>query len=114
MTRVSSLAVACDGAIQLFRRQPRFGKFIAIGCINAVVSYSIFTLAHFMTHADRLSVVITWCVGIVFNFFSTGRLVFESRDLHWIRAYLSNARARSAKIPEWMTKRESELLLAND
>jgi hypothetical protein len=36
--------------------------------------------------------------------------VFESRDLHWIRAYLSNARARSAVIPEWQTKRESELL----
>jgi len=81
MTRVSSLAVACDGAVQLFRRQPRFGKFVAVGCINAVVSYTIFTLAHCATHADRLSVVITWCVGIVFNFFSTGRMVFESRDL---------------------------------
>jgi putative flippase GtrA len=81
MTRASSLATACDGAVQLFRRQPRFGKFVAVGCINAVVSYSIFSLAHFMTHADRLSVVITWCVGIVFNFFSTGRMVFDSRDL---------------------------------
>ncbi len=81
MTRASPLATACDGAVQRFRRQPRFGKFVAVGCLNAVVSYTIFTVAHFMTHADRLSVVITWCVGIVFNFFSTGRMVFDSRDL---------------------------------
>ena len=36
--------------------------------------------------------------------------VFESRDLHWIRAYLSNARARGGQVLEWMTKREAELL----
>ncbi len=38
--------------------------------------------------------------------------VFESRDAALIVPYLTNARARSAAIPEWQTKRESELLSA--
>ena len=64
----------------LARRHDRFGKFVAVGCINAVVSYSVFTLALLATYDDNVSVVITWCVGIVFNFFSTGRYVFGNRD----------------------------------
>jgi hypothetical protein len=35
--------------------------------------------------------------------------VFESRDLALITPYLANCRARGAKIPEWMMKREAEL-----
>jgi hypothetical protein len=38
--------------------------------------------------------------------------VFESRDLALITAYLANCRARGAKIPEWMVKREAELIAA--
>jgi len=78
---VSPLADLCARAVQLVRQPPRFAKFVVVGCVNAVVSYSTFGLALFLTHADNLSVVISWCVGIAFNFFSTGRLVFGNRDL---------------------------------
>lgn len=79
--KTSSLATVYGGAVQVFRRQPRFGKFIAIGFINTIIGYGIFSLALLLTHAERLSVVIAWSVGTVFNFFSTGRMVFENRDL---------------------------------
>lgn len=35
--------------------------------------------------------------------------VFDSRNLQWIRAYLSNARARGGQVLEWMVKREAKL-----
>ena len=35
--------------------------------------------------------------------------VFESREPHFIKAFMTTRRGRGAKIEEWMTKREQEL-----
>lgn len=36
--------------------------------------------------------------------------VFESRELKWITRYMNTQRKRGANIPEWMIKREAEIL----
>ena len=58
----------------------RFFRFLVVGGINTLFGYaiySIFILLH--THYAIASLLATIC-GVIFNFFTTGRIVFHNKN----------------------------------
>ncbi len=80
-----------DGRAALARRHPifarldaliraRFAKFLMIGALNTFFGYAVFLLALWLTGRSLLSLAISWTIGVLFNFCTTGRFVFGSSD----------------------------------
>lgn len=65
-----------------FRKEalPEVLKFLISGAINAAFGYSVFALIFILTGAHRFAVVFATVIGIVFNYITTGRFVFERAD----------------------------------
>ena len=58
----------------------RFARFLVIGLLNTVVGYGIYAGLVLLGLDPVISLVAATCVGVVFNFFSTGHVVFQSLD----------------------------------
>ena len=58
----------------------RFVLFLAVGALNTAVNYLVFAALVFAGVAAGVAVAMAFAVGIVFNFFTTGRVVFDSLD----------------------------------
>ena len=56
----------------------RMLTFLAVGVINTVVGYGLFAALFLTTQSYRVAAVVAYVLGTLFNFFSTGRLVFKS------------------------------------
>ena len=58
----------------------RFIKFLFVGAINTVFGYSAYVVLLYVgLHYSAASLLAT-VLGVIFNFFTTGRLVFENMD----------------------------------
>jgi putative flippase GtrA len=53
-------------------------KFIAIGIMNTAFGYFVFAMLYLATADHRLSIMVATIVGVIFNFLTTGRIVFEN------------------------------------
>jgi len=62
----------------------RFFRFLLISALNAVFGYSLFAGLILLGIRYPLAGAIGTIVGILFNFQTTGRVVFESHDLSLI------------------------------
>lgn len=58
----------------------RFLSFCAVGVLNTAFGYSLFALLVFAGLHRGLALFVATCAGVLFNFFSTGRIVFGNRD----------------------------------
>ncbi|WP_152395460.1 GtrA family protein [Paenibacillus guangzhouensis] len=58
----------------------QFVKFIIVGVINTIFGYSVFSLFIFVGLHYTLASLLSTLVGILFNFKTTGRIVFKSSD----------------------------------
>ena len=58
---------------------PQFVRFLLIGALNTVFGYTLFGAIYLTTGRPNFAVVTSTIFGIMFNFFSIGRLVFASR-----------------------------------
>jgi putative flippase GtrA len=54
-------------------------RFLLVGGLNTLFGYVLFTAFYLLSHQRQMSLVAATCVGVVFNFFTTGRLVFASK-----------------------------------
>ncbi len=66
----------------------RFVRFIATGGVNFAFSYSVFLIVHFLGETPTTAVVISWLLGVLFNFFSTGRIVFGTGRLRLLPRFV--------------------------
>ncbi|HEX8532627.1 MAG TPA: GtrA family protein [Allosphingosinicella sp.] len=57
----------------------QFVRFIAVGSLNFAFYYSIFAGLHLLGVAPTPSVLIATVVAVLFNFCTTGQIVFRSR-----------------------------------
>lgn len=55
-------------------------KFLYVGIVNTIVGYSIYAILVLLEVPYLASLFIATVVGVIFNYFSIGRLVFKSRD----------------------------------
>ena len=53
-------------------------KFISVGIINTIVGYSVYALFIMLNIPYLTSLFLATIIGVVFNYFSIGRLVFKS------------------------------------
>lgn len=57
----------------------RFIRFLVVGGLNTAFGYCVFTGIVLLTGNQNLAVIVGNIVGALFNFFTTGRLVFANK-----------------------------------
>ncbi len=57
----------------------RLARFLLVGGLNTLFGYALFTAFYLTSHARQPSLIAATVVGAVFNFFTTGNLVFGNR-----------------------------------
>lgn len=77
-----------DSCRKLIKSQ--FVRFILVGIINSLFGYGCFALFLYMKLHYTLALFLATILGVVFNFKSTGALVFESHDNHLIFRFASS------------------------
>lgn len=60
--------------------QIRILRFFAVGALNTAFSYAIYAALVLLNLHYSLATLFSTILGIIFNFFTTGRLVFRSMD----------------------------------
>ncbi|QQN65477.1 GtrA family protein [Bradyrhizobium diazoefficiens] len=63
------------------RTPVNFIKFVLVGVANTAFGYALFALVYMLLGSHQLAINLSTPCGVVFNFHSTGRLVFRSRRL---------------------------------
>lgn len=58
----------------------KFIKFILVGILNTIFGYSLFALFLFLNIHYSLAVFLSTVLGVLFNFKTIGKLVFDSHD----------------------------------
>lgn len=58
----------------------RFLRFIAVGVLNTAFGYLVFAAGIILGLSPELALLVATILGVTFNFLTTGRLVFNSRD----------------------------------
>ncbi len=62
-------------------RRSKLLRFVLVGLVNTAFGYGAFALLHLATDSHRIGIMLATAVGILFNFMTTGRLVFANRTL---------------------------------
>lgn len=57
-----------------------FVRFLAVGLLNTLFGYGVFGLLVVAGLAPEVALLIATVLGVLFNFVTTGRMVFASRD----------------------------------
>lgn len=57
----------------------QFLLFCAVGVLNTAFGYSVFAGLLYAGLGRALALLLATCVGVLFNYFSTGRIVFGNR-----------------------------------
>lgn len=63
-----------------FKRYILVIKFICVGFVNTVFGYAVYLIFLMVGLNFALAALLSTIFGIIFNFFTTGRLVFGSRE----------------------------------
>lgn len=58
----------------------RIIKFAFTGLLNAGFGFCIYTLTYLMSNNTFIALLVANILGILFNFFTTGRIVFNNSD----------------------------------
>ena len=74
------MSIERGDAAALFARYRQPILFLLVGMLNTAVGYGLFAAIYFATQSHRIAVVIATILGVLFNFFSTGRIVFGNRS----------------------------------
>ena len=65
---------------QFYRIKNKFVRFLFVGVINTVFSLSIYSIFIFIGVHYTIAVFVANALGILFNYKTTGKLVFEHSD----------------------------------
>ena len=70
----------------------KFGKFLIVGGVNTLFGYGLFAVFLFLNVHYTVAVLFATIIGVWFNFFTIGRLVFVNSGNHlffrFVGAYL--------------------------
>jgi putative flippase GtrA len=58
----------------------RFVRFLVIGAINTLFSYLVYALLILLNVHYSIASLVSTILGIIFNFFTTGRIVFNNKE----------------------------------
>lgn len=63
-------------------------RFLLVGGLNTLFGYGLFAIFYLVSQHRQMSLVAATVVGAVFNFFTTGRLVFADRGFRMLLPFL--------------------------
>ena len=66
----------------------RFVLFLAVGSVNFAFYYAVFAGLHFLGMTPSAAVVVATVIGVLFNFCTTGRVVFRSGNLRVLPRFI--------------------------
>lgn len=69
-------------------RKDAFRRFVLVGLLNTIVGYSIFTAGVLAGIDSAIALFLANCFAVLFNFFTTGILVFANRDLRLLPRFV--------------------------
>jgi putative flippase GtrA len=58
----------------------RFFRFLFVGGINSLFGYLVFSIFILLKINKAIALLIATILGVLFNFFTTGRIVFKNKD----------------------------------
>lgn len=58
----------------------RLARFVAVGVLNTAFGYGLYALFVYLGAWPELALLVATVLGVLFNFFTTGRLVFRNSD----------------------------------
>ena len=64
----------------LSRFERKFVKYLFVGFMNTVFSYMVYAICVTILSRPTLSLAISYVIGILFNFQTTGRIVFKDKN----------------------------------
>ncbi|HCS64153.1 MAG TPA: polysaccharide biosynthesis protein GtrA [Cellvibrio sp.] len=67
----------------------QFVRFLAVGVVNTLFGYSIYALLIYLGLAYTYALLFATILGVLFNFQTIGRLVFQSRDKRLIGKFFA-------------------------
>lgn len=67
----------------------RFVLFLAVGGLNTLVGYGFFVAFHMFGLTPTPAVICATIAGVLFNFLSTGRIVFASQGIDRLPRFLA-------------------------
>ncbi len=90
MARSAPITSLMAAVLRLVRNHGlrRFVLFLMVGSVNFVFYYSLFTFLHFIETPPTRAVVIATIVAVLFNFMTTGRVVFKSGNVRKLPRFL--------------------------
>jgi len=66
----------------------KFFRFIIVGIINTIFGYSLFALLIYLKFHYSIAVLISTIIGVLFNFKTTGRIVFKNDKNHLLFKFI--------------------------
>lgn len=69
---------------KILKKNQTFIKFIFVGMLNTIFGYGIYLFFLFIGINFAIAALISTILGVIFNFFTTGRLVFNSKKNYLI------------------------------
>lgn len=66
----------------------QFLRFVAVGVLNTAFGYGLYFCGIMLGASYQLAVIVSTVLGAMFNFFTTGRLVFANDKWHRIFGFL--------------------------
>lgn len=64
----------------LSRFERKFVKYLFVGFMNTIFSYVIYAICVTILSRPTLSLAVSYVIGILFNFQTTGRIVFKNKN----------------------------------
>ncbi len=65
---------------EIFNKHERIIRYVLVGALNSAFGYFVFSSFLFFGLHYTLATLLGTIIGVVFNFFTTGKLVFRSMD----------------------------------
>lgn len=66
----------------------RFVRFLAIGAVNTLFGYTLYAFLVFIGLPYTFARILSIIIGVIFNFFTTGRVVFKNKDNGLIKRFI--------------------------
>lgn len=66
----------------------RFLRFLAVGVGNTAFGYAIFAASYLILDSYRTAIVIATAIGVLFNYVTTGLIVFANRGIRALGPFI--------------------------
>jgi putative flippase GtrA len=66
----------------------RFFRFLLVGLVNTIFGYGLFAAFLLAGLPSELALLLATVAGVIFNFFTTGRIVFNTSDPRMMPKFL--------------------------